>query len=334
MSVQALIDILESDDRISGWQVRELAKQSTQLFLNKDAEESRRRVDSLAFDVELLITRKAALPGQKEKQWVTGNARFNVDPGALGRFKGDLETAIASANLVSNEAYGMAEVAGTIPKVELADPALMQDAEGQVALGAEQLRHAAAKEKGVRLVAAEFFADRFRTRYFNSQGVNCLFESTLYSGEYCLLAAGPKGETEVFKAYKRRRLQDVGLDYLKLGQSATTLSGGEAQRIKLAKELSRRATGRTLYILDEPTTGLHFEDVRKLLELLQALVKQGNTVLVIEHNLDVLKSVDHIVDIGPDGGIGGGKVVAKGTPEDIAKEAKSFTGQFLKTMLK
>jgi hypothetical protein len=214
MSVQALIDILESDDRISGWQVRELAKQSTQLFLNKDAEESRRRVDSLAFDVELLITRKAALPGQKEKQWVTGNARFNVDPGALGRFKGDLETAIASANLVSNEAYGMAEVAGTIPKVELADPALMQDAEGQVALGAEQLRHAAAKEKGVRLVAAEFFADRFRTRYFNSQGVNCLFESTLYSGEYCLLAAGPKGETEVFKAYKRRRLQDVGLEAL------------------------------------------------------------------------------------------------------------------------
>src|SRR5471030_2930411 len=129
-------------------------------------------------------------------------------------------------------------------------------------------------------------------------------------------------------------LQQVGLGYIALGQQATTLSGGEAQRIKLSKELARRATGRTLYILDEPTTGLHFEDVRKLLEILQTLVDQGNTVVVIEHNLDVAKVADHIVDLGPDGGNAGGEIVAQGTPEEIIKVSKSYTGQFLKkTML-
>lgn len=133
---------------------------------------------------------------------------------------------------------------------------------------------------------------------------------------------------------KLETLRSVGLGYIKLGQPATTLSGGEAQRIKLASELSRRATGRTLYILDEPTTGLHFEDVRKLLEVLQALVNMGNSVLIIEHNLDVIKCADWVIDLGPEGGTGGGKIVAEGTPETIAKASKSYTGQYLQKLLK
>ena len=128
---------------------------------------------------------------------------------------------------------------------------------------------------------------------------------------------------------KLATLQQVGLGYIHLGQPATTLSGGEAQRVKLAKELSRRATGRTLYILDEPTTGLHFEDVRKLLEVLHALVEQGNTVVVIEHNLEVIKTADWIIDLGPEGGDEGGRIVATGTPEEVARVAESYTGQYL-----
>ncbi len=132
---------------------------------------------------------------------------------------------------------------------------------------------------------------------------------------------------------KLQTLIDVGLSYIKLGQSATTLSGGEAQRIKLAKELSKRATGRTLYILDEPTTGLHFEDVRKLLDVLHQLVTLGNTVLVVEHNLDVIKSADWVIDLGPEGGEEGGRVVAEGTPEDVARAKRSYTGQALRPLL-
>jgi excinuclease ABC subunit A len=128
-------------------------------------------------------------------------------------------------------------------------------------------------------------------------------------------------------------LHDVGLDYVKLGQPATTLSGGEAQRVKLAKELGKIATGRTLYILDEPTTGLHFADIEKLLEVLQRLVDAGNTVLVIEHNLDVIKQADWIVDLGPEGGEGGGEVIVTGTPEQVAAVEDSFTGQYLRELL-
>lgn len=132
---------------------------------------------------------------------------------------------------------------------------------------------------------------------------------------------------------KLRAIQEVGLGYLKLGQPCTTLSGGESQRIKLASELAKRDTGRTLYILDEPTTGLHFEDVRQLLEVINKLVERGNTVIVIEHNLDVVKTADHIIDIGPEGGAGGGRVIASGTPEDVARTEGSYTGQYLKELL-
>jgi excinuclease ABC subunit A len=128
-------------------------------------------------------------------------------------------------------------------------------------------------------------------------------------------------------------LCDVGLGYVKLGQSSTELSGGEAQRVKLATELSKQATGRTIYILDEPTTGLHADDVKKLLEVLQRLVDAGNTVVVIEHNLDVIKCADYLIDLGPEGGDGGGTVVATGTPEEVAACPESYTGQYLKRLL-
>ena len=130
-----------------------------------------------------------------------------------------------------------------------------------------------------------------------------------------------------------KTLQDVGLGYVTLGQSAVTLSGGEAQRVKLATELSKRDTGQTIYILDEPTTGLHFEDIKHLLSVLNRLSDRGNTVLVIEHNLDIIKVADYVIDMGPEGGGGGGKVVGTGTPEQIAKIKESHTGKFLKEEL-
>jgi excinuclease ABC subunit A len=129
---------------------------------------------------------------------------------------------------------------------------------------------------------------------------------------------------------KVETLRDVGLDYMRLGQSATTLSGGEAQRVKLAKELSRRATGNTLYILDEPTTGLHFADIQRLLDVLNRLVETGNTVVVIEHNLDMIRNADYVIDLGPEGGDGGGEIVATGTPDEVSRVEKSLTGQFLR----
>ena len=132
---------------------------------------------------------------------------------------------------------------------------------------------------------------------------------------------------------KLKTIQDVGLGYITLGQQSTTLSGGEAQRIKLATELSKKDTGNTFYILDEPTTGLHFEDIRVLMLVLNKLVDKGNTVLIIEHNLDVIKMVDHIIDIGYEGGKGGGEIIVEGTPEDVCKHPMSYTAQFLKKEL-
>jgi excinuclease ABC subunit A len=134
-------------------------------------------------------------------------------------------------------------------------------------------------------------------------------------------------------ASKLQTLVDVGLAYLRLGQNATTLSGGEAQRVKLARELAKRSTGQTLYILDEPTTGLHFHDVAQLLEVLHRLRNEGNTIVVIEHNLDVIKTADWLIDLGPEGGEGGGTIVGVGTPAQLAANPKSYTGQFLKPLL-
>jgi excinuclease ABC subunit A len=143
---------------------------------------------------------------------------------------------------------------------------------------------------------------------------------------------------ELFQNHKKiarslQTLQDVGLGYLQLGQPSTTLSGGEAQRIKLSRELARTATGKTLYVLDEPSTGLHFEDIRRLLEVVQRLVSAGNSVVMIEHNLDIIKTADWLIDIGPEGGSGGGQVLATGTPEDVARVSQSYTGQALKPLL-
>jgi excinuclease ABC subunit A len=136
------------------------------------------------------------------------------------------------------------------------------------------------------------------------------------------------------KIYRKvQTLNDVGLGYITLGQHATTLSGGEAQRVKLAEELSKKDTGKTLYILDEPTTGLHFQDIKHLLHVLDKLADKGNTVLIIEHNLDVIKVSDHVIDLGPEGGNGGGRIIGEGTPEQVAKVKESFTGKFLKMEL-
>jgi len=177
--------------------------------------------------------------------------------------------------------------------------------------------------------------DVCKGRRYNRETLEILYRDRSIAD---VLALTVDEAAEFFKAVpsirdKMETLQRVGLGYIQVGQAATTLSGGEAQRVKLSKELSRRATGRTLYILDEPTTGLHFEDVRKLLEVLHALVEQGNTVVVIEHNLEVIKTADWILDLGPEGGNGGGRIVARGTPEEVAKTPESYTGQYLASHL-
>jgi excinuclease ABC subunit A len=172
-------------------------------------------------------------------------------------------------------------------------------------------------------------------RRYNRETLEVLFKGKSISDVLDMTVEDAEGFFAAVPAIREKMttLMRVGLGYVKVGQSPTTLSGGEAQRVKLSKELSRRSTGRTLYILDEPTTGLHFEDTRKLLEVLQELVEQGNTVIVIEHNLDVIKTADHIIDIGPEGGDGGGTIVATGTPEQVAASAASHTGHYLKGIL-
>ena len=185
--------------------------------------------------------------------------------------------------------------------------------------------------------------------YSNSQELNEFYELGKKHGKWTVKYKGKnihevldmtiEESLEFFApipAVKRKiqTLMDVGLSYIKLGQSATTLSGGEAQRVKLAKELSKRDTGQTLYILDEPTTGLHFHDIKKLMEVIHRLRDHGNTIVVIEHNLDVVKTADWIIDLGPEGGSGGGEILVAGTPEEVAKHPSSHTARFLKDLLK
>ncbi len=194
---------------------------------------------------------------------------------------------------------------------------------------------------GVRKIEMHFLADVFvrceecRGKRFNEATLRVEYRGHSIANVLDLTVAEA---IDLFKAHRKvagplRLLARVGLDYLKLGQPSPTLSGGEAQRIKLARELSKRATGRTLYILDEPTTGLHFEDIRKLLAVLCELVDAGNSVVVIEHNLDVIKTADWIIDLGPEGGPDGGQVVACGTPEEICKNEASHTGRCLARVL-
>jgi excinuclease ABC subunit A len=194
---------------------------------------------------------------------------------------------------------------------------------------------------GLRRIEMNFLPDVYvtcevcRGRRYNSETLAVRYKGHSISDVLNLSSADALKLLENIPQIQQKlaTLVEVGLGYVQLGQSATTLSGGEAQRIKLARELSRRQTGRTLYILDEPTTGLHFDDVRKLLDVLQRLVSLGNTVLIIEHNLDVVKQADWIVDLGPEGGEGGGRIVAQGTPEHVARVKKSYTGQVLGRLL-
>ena len=177
--------------------------------------------------------------------------------------------------------------------------------------------------------------DACHGKRYNRETLEVHYKSKSISDVLAMTVEDALGFFEAIPAIRRKleALMQVGLGYITLGQSATTLSGGEAQRVKLAKELAKRDTGQTLYILDEPTTGLHFHDIAKLLDILHTLRDKGNTVVVIEHNLDVIKTADHIVDLGYEGGSGGGEIVAVGTPEEVACDDKSHTGRFLKMVL-
>jgi len=194
---------------------------------------------------------------------------------------------------------------------------------------------------GVRAIGMHFLPDVYvacdacRGRRYNRETLEILYHGRTVADVLDMTVAEAQPVLSAHPRLNRLLLTliDVGLGYIRLGQSAATLSGGEAQRVKLARELGRRETGRTLYILDEPTTGLHFDDIRKLLHVLGRLVEAGNTVLVIEHNLDVIKTADHVIDMGPEAGPGGGSVVAAGTPERVAACAESHTGRYLREML-
>jgi excinuclease ABC subunit A len=194
---------------------------------------------------------------------------------------------------------------------------------------------------GVRQVEMHFLADVYVPcevcggKRFNDATLRVRYKGKNVAETLNLSVREAMSHFEVHRDIMRvlQTLDDVGLSYLRLGQPSPTLSGGEAQRIKLSRELAKVATGRTLYILDEPTTGLHFEDIRKLLKVLNRLVEAGNSVLVIEHNLDVIKSADWVIDLGPEGGAGGGEVLAEGTPEQVAESKKSHTGKYLKHVL-
>jgi len=177
--------------------------------------------------------------------------------------------------------------------------------------------------------------DECKGKRYNSETLSVLYKGKNIADVLDMTVEEALGFFENIPKIKRilQTVYDVGLSYIKLGQSSTTLSGGEAQRVKLASELAKRDTGKTMYILDEPTTGLHFADVQKLLDVLNRLVNLGNTIVVIEHNMDVIKNSDWLIDLGPEGGDKGGQIVAVGTPQQIASNSKSYTGQYLKKIL-
>ena len=213
---------------------------------------------------------------------------------------------------------------------------------GQFSFNVADGRCFACEGDGVKKIEMQFLSDVYvvcdecKGKRYNSETLGVHYKDKNISD---ILAMTVEEALEFFTNIPsiQRKLQtvvDVGLGYIKLGQAATTLSGGEAQRVKLSSELSKRDTGRTVYILDEPTTGLHFADVQKLLEVLNRLVKLGNTIIIIEHNMDVIKNSDWIIDLGPEGGDGGGTIVATGTPEQVAQNPRSYTGQYLKRILK
>ena len=220
------------------------------------------------------------------------------------------------------------------------------DANKEIAMGHLRRCHTIAnemKKKGIRVVMLLSDSESLSLlKGIDSEGIvdNAIVLEVKYKDKniYEVLDMSVHEALEFFKNVPQiyrylNTLEQVGLGYIKLGQPSTQLSGGEAQRVKLATELTKRSTGKTLYILDEPTTGLHFDDVNKLIDVLQQLVDQGNTVVVIEHNLDVIKSADYIIDLGPEGGNRGGTIVTTGTPEEVAEFEGSYTGQFLKTIL-
>ena len=225
---------------------------------------------------------------------------------------------------------------------ELPDSRVQGFKPGRFSFNVKGGRCEACEGDGVRKIEMHFLADVFvRCEECQGKRFNEATLQVLYKGHSIadVLELTVREALEVFAHHPRiagplSLLERVGLDYLHLGQPSPTLSGGEAQRIKLARELAKRATGRTLYILDEPTTGLHFEDVRKLLAVLSALIDAGNSVVVIEHNLDVIKTADWVIDLGPDGGPEGGRIIAQGTPEDVARVRGSRTGTYLKSTLK
>jgi excinuclease ABC subunit A len=212
---------------------------------------------------------------------------------------------------------------------------------GRFSFNVKSGRCEACQGDGVRTIAMHFLPDVYveceacRGRRYNRETLEVLYRGRSVADVLEMTVAEAQ---EVLSAHPRLRrvlgtLADVGLGYLRLGQSAATLSGGEAQRVKLARELARRDTGRTLYLLDEPTTGLHFDDVGKLLHVLHRLVDAGNTVVVVEHNLDVIRAADHVIDLGPEAGAGGGRLVAMGTPEEVARVEESHTGRYLRVAL-
>ena len=293
-------------------------------------EERRRLVDGHVEHVGDRLALEGHLQGLAVVALALADVAGDVDVGQKVHL--DLDHAVALAGLAAPALDVEREAAGLVAaRLSL----------GRFSFNVKGGRCEACQGDGVIKIEMHFLPDVYVTcdvckgKRYNRETLEVLFKGKSIAD---VLDMTVEEAAEFFKAVPRVRetfktLHRVGLDYIHVGQQATTLSGGEAQRVKLAKELSKRATGRTLYILDEPTTGLHFHDVKKLLEVLHELVSQGNTVVVIEHNLEVIKTADWVIDLGPEGGDGGGEIVAWGPPEDLVKAPRSYTGKFLAPVL-